>query len=323
MDEVRTIVRLPTRVALLALLYAVSGVFCLAGAVAPMDARTPVGLLTGLAVLGLTVAALLYGFGRRLAAGVLHAAQVLLACAVALLAAESVTTGGVLGLGPIVITMGLYAAHFCSPAAARAHAALAIVLVTAGVVAAEPDRLLVPWTVTVVTTAVLTEAQSRLSARLRSDAHTDPLTGLANRRSWEAEASRSLARALRSGEPLSVAVLDLDDFKVVNDRDGHSAGDRLLRQLAAHWSERLRTSDLLGRHGGDEFVVCLPGTGREDAREVLRRLDRDSAPIGWSVGLATARPGDTLVTLLQRADEALYVSKRVRRESLGGRPRSD
>ena len=323
MDEVGTIARLPSRVALLALLYAVSGGLCLAGAAHPMDPRTPVGLLLGLGATGLAGAALLCGLGRRTPRPVLDGGQVLLAVAVAVLAARSVTPAGVVGLGPMLICLGLYAAHFCSLPAARAHAALAIVLTTAGVVASAPERVLAPWSVAVVATAVLTEAQARLSTRLRADAHTDPLTGLANRRSWEAEAARSLARALRSGESLSIAVLDLDDFKTVNDRDGHSAGDRLLRQLAVHWSERLRTSDLLGRHGGDEFVVCLPGTDREDAREVLRRLDRDSAPIGWSVGVATARPGDTLVSLLQRADEALYVSKRVRRQSLGGRPRTD
>ncbi|MEU2348657.1 GGDEF domain-containing protein [Modestobacter sp. NPDC049651] len=323
MDEVGTIAKLPARVALLALLYALSGGFSLAGAAAPMDARTPVGLLVVLGVVGLAGAGLLVGFGRRTPEHVLHGAQALLAVAVAVLAAESATSAGVVGLGPILITLGLYAAHFCSRPAARAHAAAAIVLITTGVLAAEPDRLLAPWSIAVVATAVVTEAQVRLTARLRADAHTDPLTGLANRRSWEAEAARGLARALRHGEPLSVAVLDLDDFKGVNDRDGHGAGDRLLRDLAAHWTARLRTSDLLGRHGGDEFVVCLPGTDREDAREVLRRLDRDTAPIGWSVGLASARPGDTLVTLLQRADEALYVSKRVRRETLGGRPRGE
>jgi diguanylate cyclase (GGDEF)-like protein len=312
--------RLPARVALLALLFGVSGALSLVGALAPLSPRTPVGLLAALAVTGLVVAAALCAGGSRVPPAVLHAGQLLLAACTGLLAARSATAVGVVGLGPMLICLGLYAAHFCSLTAARVHAAAAVAVTTAGVVAAEPRHVLVPWSVAVVATAVVTEAQGRLSARLRADAHTDPLTGLANRRSWEAEAARNLARALRSGEPLSVAVLDLDDFKVVNDQEGHSAGDRLLRHLAGHWTERLRTTDLLGRHGGDEFVVCLPGTDREHAREVLRRLDRDTAPISWSVGLATARPGDTLVTLLQRADEALYVSKRVRRETLRGRP---
>jgi GGDEF domain-containing protein len=82
--------------------------------------------------------------------------------------------------------------------------------------------------------------------------------------------------------------------------------------VAAHWRARLRTSDLLGRHGGDEFVLCLPGTDGAGARELLQRLD-GGLPIGWSVGTATARAGDTLGTLLQRADAQLYEGKRLRR----------
>jgi diguanylate cyclase (GGDEF)-like protein len=115
---------------------------------------------------------------------------------------------------------------------------------------------------------------------------------------------------------LTVAILDLDGFKEVNDRDGHSAGDRLLRQVADEWRSRVRTTDLLGRHGGDEFVLYLPGTDAPGAVEVLRRLDGD-LPIGWSVGMATARDGDTLATLLQRADTELYQGKRMRRDAAG------
>jgi diguanylate cyclase (GGDEF)-like protein len=159
---------------------------------------------------------------------------------------------------------------------------------------------------------VLTESHARLNGRLRSEASTDPLTGVANRRAWEAETARSLARAARTGDPLTVAILDLDDFKGFNDRDGHLAGDQLLRRVATQWRARLRSSDLLGRHGGDEFVLCLPGTDRPAAEEVLQRLDGD-LPIGWSVGTATARSGDSLTTLLQRADEELYQGKRLRR----------
>ncbi|WP_222268014.1 GGDEF domain-containing protein [Modestobacter marinus] len=317
MDEVELPRRVPARVALLAWLYGLSGASCLLGALAPLAPDTPVGLLAGLAGTGLTVGAALWAAGPQVPAVLLHGAQLLVAVLVALLASRSVTAAGVVGLGPVLIALGLYAAHFCSAAAARAHAAGAVLLVTAGVAAAPPDRVLLPWSIAALTTAVLTEAQVRLSARLRADASTDPLTGLANRRAWEAEARRSLARAGRSGEPLSIAVLDLDDFKVVNDRDGHGAGDRVLRDLAAHWTRRLRTSDLLGRHGGDEFVVCLPGTDLAGAREVLGRLDPDTAPIGWSVGAATAGPGDTLTTLLQRADEELYSSKRGRRAAPG------
>ena len=113
-----------------------------------------------------------------------------------------------------------------------------------------------------------------------------------------------------------MAILDLDGFKEVNDRDGHSAGDRVLRQVAGQWRSRVRGTDLLGRHGGDEFVLCLPGTDGPGAVEVLQRLHGD-LPIGWSVGTATARDGDSLATLLQRADAELYEGKRLRRGAPG------
>ncbi len=124
--------------------------------------------------------------------------------------------------------------------------------------------------------------------------------------------ARHLARALRSGEPLSIALLDLDDFKKVNDRDGHGAGDALLRELTAGWSERLRHADLLGRYGGDEFVLCLPATDEQGAHELLDRL-AESHEFRWSVGLATVVPSDTLSTALARADEDLYLRKRAGR----------
>jgi diguanylate cyclase (GGDEF)-like protein len=237
---------------------------------------------------------------------------VLFSMLLGLLAARSVTAVGIVGLGPVLICIGLYAAHFLFLGAARAHTALAVTGASVGAVAVAPTRFALPWVIAVVTAVVLTEAHARLNGTLRTDASTNPLTGVANRRAWEAEAVRSLAGAVRSGEPVTVAILDLDGFKEVNDRDGHSAGDRLLREVADHWRTRLRGSDLLGRHGGDEFVLCLPGTDAGGAREVLQRLD-GGLPIGWSVGMATARAGDSLSTVLQRADERLYAGKRLRR----------
>jgi diguanylate cyclase (GGDEF)-like protein len=176
-------------------------------------------------------------------------------------------------------------------------------------VAAEPDGFAVAWAAIVMSVVAFTEAQGRLARNLRTAATTDPLTGVANRRAWETEVARHLARAARTGEPLCVAILDLDDFKEVNDREGHGAGDELLRDLAAGWSARLRQADLLGRYGGDEFVLCLPATDERGAREILQQLDATHA-FAWSVGIASARPGDTLDTVLARADADLYQHKR-------------
>ena len=316
MDEVTMGGRLPARVVLLALLYGTAAMFCLASALWPMSPHSPVALGWTLAALGFGIAGTLLAVGERLPPAAEHLLLAVFSVLVGVLASRSATAVGIVGLGPVLICLGLYGAHFLSLAAARAHVLLAVGAATVGAVAAAPGTFVQPWVIAVVAAVVLTEAHGRLNGKLRTEASTDPLTGVANRRAWEAEAARSLARAVRTGEPLTVAILDLDGFKEVNDRDGHSAGDRLLRQVATAWRARLRASDLLGRHGGDEFVLCLPGTDAVGAVEVLQRLDGD-LPIGWSVGTATARDGDTIGTLLQRADAELYQFKRSRRGAAG------
>jgi len=300
-----------TGVGLLAMLYGVSGLLCAVGALWPMDRQSPVALLGVLAVVGLGTSAFLWSRRTDLRDGGVHAALAVMSLLVAALAWQSVTAAGVVGLGPAMVAVGVFTGHFLPARAARLHVALLLVVATAGAVAASTTGFTSPWVTTVTTVVVLSEAQLRISAQLRHVAGTDPLTGAANRRGWEAEAARDLAHAQRSGEPLTVAVLDLDDFKAVNDEDGHSAGDELLRSLAHAWRAELRGADLLGRYGGDEFVLCLPGTDAGASGELLARL-RAAHPAPWSAGTATARPGDTLDALLGRADEELYRAKRAR-----------
>ena len=96
---------------------------------------------------------------------------------------------------------------------------------------------------------------------------------------------------------------------MVNDRQGHGAGDALLRDLTAGWAGRLRRADLLGRYGGDEFVLCLPATDEQGAWGMLEQL-ASTHHFAWSAGVAAARPGDTLTGVLARADADLYQKKR-------------
>lgn len=152
---------------------------------------------------------------------------------------------------------------------------------------------------------------------MRELANTDALTGLANRRRGEETLQRELRRALRYQRPLAVLLLDLDDFKRVNDELGHPAGDEALLALAERLRRMLRTSDTVARWGGEEFLILTPETDLEAAvglAEVIRGYVRDTPlvrdrTVTASLGVAALRPGDRAVTLLQRADEALYRAK--------------
>jgi diguanylate cyclase (GGDEF)-like protein len=148
------------------------------------------------------------------------------------------------------------------------------------------------------------------TTRLQAVAGTDPLTGAANRRSWDEELSSALERAARGGMPLAIALLDLDDFKGFNDRRGHQAGDRLLKEAAAAWRNILRTTDVLARLGGDEFAVLLPGCPLEMAATIADRLRAGvPASAGCSVGVALWDSRESALGFVARADRALYEAK--------------
>jgi diguanylate cyclase (GGDEF)-like protein len=164
--------------------------------------------------------------------------------------------------------------------------------------------------------AVAMERADRFSS-VASLAASDPLTGLPNRRRWDEEAARMVARAERTGEPLTIAIMDLDRFKAFNDGHGHQAGDRLLKEASAAWREQLRAGDLLARWGGEEFAVALPGATPEQAVPVLERLRRATpSEQTASVGVAGFVPGATLAELVEQADQALYRAKSNGRDCL-------
>ena len=159
-----------------------------------------------------------------------------------------------------------------------------------------------------------------LAERLYRLAEIDPLTGLLNRRGVERAAARLIAQARRGGRTLSVVVADLDRFKAINDRFGHSLGDVVLRRFADHAVQMVRGSDLVGRLGGEEFVFVLTDTGVGRAAEAMDRLraglpgaiDDLPAPIALTASFGIAAlgdRGDTLDAMIARADEALYRSK--------------
>ncbi len=162
----------------------------------------------------------------------------------------------------------------------------------------------------------------RLQDALREQAIRDPLTGLYNRRYLDETLPREIAHCRRTGEPLVVAMLDLDHFKNLNDTYGHEAGDNVLRAVGELLRRCLRSSDLSCRYGGEEFTVVLPGASLEDARTRIEDLRETlmRTPIHYregllpgvtvSAGLAAAVPEDTDASaVLSRADAALYQAK--------------
>ena len=160
------------------------------------------------------------------------------------------------------------------------------------------------------------EREEQLS-KVESLAHTDPLTGLPNRRWWDGELRAAIARAAGEQSKLCVAIVDVDRFKSYNDENGHPEGDRLLRTAAASWQKALRGGDTIARYGGEEFAVILPGCDEQDALPIVERL-RQATPMGQTVsaGMATWEPWESPTALVERADAALYEAKR------GGRNRS-
>ncbi|MDP9398445.1 MAG: GGDEF domain-containing protein [Actinomycetota bacterium] len=148
------------------------------------------------------------------------------------------------------------------------------------------------------------------AAILAALAANGALTGLANRRTWDAALPRAVAAADRSGASLCVVLLDLDHFKRFNDEHGHQVGDRLLTEAATAWQGRLRAGDVMARYGGEEFGLLLPGSTPAEALELLARLRRGT-PGGqtFSAGVARHQPGEDWQVLLARADAALYEAK--------------
>ena len=157
---------------------------------------------------------------------------------------------------------------------------------------------------------------------IRGLADTDDLTGIGNKRWLRRQLPQEVERARVYNLPLSLLMLDVDDFKEINDRHGHTVGDVVLSELCGAVREILRPPDFFARFGGDEFAIILPHTDLDGARAVAQRiLDRvrkvdipaeDGGTIrcALSIGVADFRAGDSAADLLRRADERLYESKR-------------
>jgi diguanylate cyclase len=208
----------------------------------------------------------------------------------------------------------------------------------------EPEGLRTIVETLVLNTRTMREANLALEARLnasrqeistlqehldavRAESLTDPLTSLGNRKYFDQALARAIVEATESGEPLSLMLTDIDHFKNFNDNYGHLTGDQVLRLVAMAVKHNVKGRDIAARFGGEEFAVVLPQTALRSAitvsdhirravmaKELMKRSTGEHlGRITVSVGVAALRPGDTVSSLIERADACLYAAKRTGR----------
>jgi len=209
----------------------------------------------------------------------------------------------------IYIWLALVASLFLAPLRTWLHLGV-IALAYAVVLALDGNRgAPAEWLFIVGTAAVTTLVTLAIRNELLLISERDPLTSLPNRAGLERVLEREIAKAQRSMAPLAVAVLDLDDFKSLNDNSGHLAGDEALIASARTWQTALRRSDVLARFGGDEFVVVLPGSTALQAGHIIQRMRNGQGGWKFSAGLASWDGAESPLELIARADGALYQAK--------------
>lgn len=155
--------------------------------------------------------------------------------------------------------------------------------------------------------------QKRLHERLQVEASTDALTGLYNRRAWDRLMNAEEERCKRHGHPAAVFMIDLNDLKEVNDSQGHSAGDRLIQQIATVLRHTVRSKDIVARLGGDEFGILSVENDKAGAEALLKRIreNLEQAQISAAIGFSMRHPATGLLIAQDQADEEMYRNKRL------------
>lgn len=290
----------------LALTWAVGGFLVLgSGLLLPATTSANAGGLVGVGASGIVVAVSVHVLGSRMPAWSFPAVT---AVGVVAISASVVFARSFVPFELLYVWITTVAALYFSRAVTVLLTALSILGYGAALLLALGRPALLPTATLAGTVAVVAAVVGWLS-RASEHARLDPLTGISNRRGLDDRLATEIEDA--GGRPLSVALLDVDHFKAVNDRDGHAAGDALLRRLVAIWQHALREGDLLARYGGDEFVLLLPDTSVGTAEQVVERLRVAAGAVGvsCSAGVAPCLAGDTVSLALRRADSALYEAK--------------
>ncbi|HEY0218099.1 MAG TPA: GGDEF domain-containing protein [Cellulomonas sp.] len=293
----------------LALALVLMGVLVLGGALWPLSDRTPVSCWYTVSILYAVLAVVLMVLPERewimpvaLGIGIVGAGVLTAGCQ---------TSEGMAVIAVGVIAAAQFAMYAFPGAVAAVELGLCLAAVSLGMLVAPAPFHLVSWAVIVVVMSVSTLLLGYAIHWLRRYATTDDLTGALSRGALMQRLDAELRDAQRTGISLAVISADVDHFKTINDTRGHLAGDEVLVDLVREWRNRLGPRDVVGRTGGDEFVMLLPGRGRTTAQSWLDDA-RAHATVPWSAGLAVCTRTDTALDLLDRADVALYEQKAAR-----------
>lgn len=222
---------------------------------------------------------------------------------------RSIVSANNLVLYPMI---ACFTGWFFAPWVSRATVSFAFVMSGTALLINPYGGLLTTWVNLGLASGFCLESAGYLRRKLDREIQTDALTGAMNRSGLDDRIGQEIASACRTGQMLALVLMDLDDFKQVNDLHGHSAGDRLLTELVSALRQVVRPYDVIARIGGDEFMVLMPGVDGEIAGELLTRVRRTTGDI-WTSGIAFCAGDDNASTLINRADQDLYANKRQRK----------
>ncbi|MET0930344.1 MAG: GGDEF domain-containing protein [Aeromicrobium sp.] len=306
-----TLRALPPLTSVTAVLYGVGAMLLVSGAVTWVPGKNPRWVITSLAVLAVVFFLHTLARGRRFTT---TEALVMVAAEFFTIGALTWTTDLTLGAfanGTTLPIVSAYVVWFMHPVAGRIVLYLGCLWWFIAILHHDSAALAGFGASLVVQTIVAAEVFSRIKGRMDGLARTDQLTGTLNRRGIAERLEQELARAVKRHRDLSIVAIDLDGLRAVNNAHGHTAGDRLLEASTRHWTDGLRRRDAIGRTGGDEFLIVLPGTTLDQAEQIIAELAVDS-PGAWSSGIATAKPRDSAQSILERADRRMYRDKAAR-----------
>jgi diguanylate cyclase (GGDEF)-like protein len=306
----------PIKAGALALLWLVGGLVSLVATVLPHAAGMHVGLVVFIGVAGPLIGAQTWFFRRQLPTWsyppLLATGTVMLTILVYAVGVDSAAT-----FSFFYMWIVMYAVLIFTPLIAGVEIVLAalgygLICYEFGLGPKSGIRGIEP--VVLVAVIAMTTGVVVAMSRARAGSEIDPLTGVANRRGLQRLLDLALADTQCTGRSLVIAMIDVDNFKLINDEQGHLAGDRLLEQLVAAWVSMLRVGDSLARFGGDEFVILLPDTAAHEAIQVLDRLRLAAeSTVTCSVGATTWHHNASGSMLISQADSALYQAKRLGR----------